>query len=318
MNNSLKANEGINEINKKKDRIAKYYLLLIFSVAAYSSVPIAGKLALNSFGPLTFAWLRGFSGFLVVLPFAYKRGFRLKQLFRKRSMFYGMIAFLFNTALFHVGMQWCSANISSMLQAFMPVMMLIGGVLFLNEKMTKSKEIGAILAVSGILITCIGGSLIDASTKWYGILMVSVAVLTWTIYTVFMKKYDADTDPLMISGYVLGCGSMLTFPFAVGESIIYGLPHIDFSVVFLVLFAGVVCLGLANMAWTLAVSRIDASISGLCYNLSPIFGVFIAVAFGETVAAMQWIGCVVVVVGVIVGVKDEEIFKRKKNQSASE
>lgn len=296
---------------KKEHGLLPYYGALILCIFIWSTVPIATKSGIDSFGPVTFAWIRGATGFLLVLPFALKRGMKIRNMFTPRAMFYGLMAFVLNTMLMTVGMQWCSANVSSILQATMPVFMLMGGVLFLSEKLTLWKSIGAFTATAGIVITCLGGSLIDENTTVWGILIVATAPLTWTVYSIFMKKKDSGADPIIITAYVLGCGSLLSVPLLIGElAFVTGFPDAGAGAWLVGAYAGFICLGVGNLMWTIGVSRIDASITGLFYNTCPIIGVILSVFYGETVSLLQTGGCAVVIIGVLLGMKDE--FKIRK------
>lgn len=293
-------------LGAKNKGILPYYGALILCIIVWATVPIATKAGINSFGPITFAWLRGFTGFLLVLPFALKRGLKFKNMITKRAMFYGMMAFVLNTMLMTYGMQWCSANVSSILQATMPVSMLIGGVLFLSEKLTLWKGLGAVTATLGIVITCLGGTLIDENTTLLGILIVATAPLTWTVYSVFMKRKDPDADPIIITAYVMGTGSLLSIPLMAGEiAFVTGFPDATAMAWLGAAYAGFICLGVGNLMWTIAVSKIDASITGLFYNTCPIIGVVLAFFYGEVISGLQVIGCVVVIAGILVGMKDE-------------
>ncbi|MDO4482002.1 MAG: DMT family transporter [Bacillota bacterium] len=295
----------------KSRSLLPYYGALILCIFIWATVPIATKAGIDSFGPITFAWIRGFTGFLLVLPFAVKRGMKIRNMFTPRAMFYGLMAFVLNTMLMTVGMQWCSANVSSILQATMPVFMLIGGVLFLSEKLTLWKGLGAVTATAGIVITCLGGSIIDENTTLSGILIVATAPLTWTVYSIYMKKKDSGTDPVIITAYLLGCGSLLSLPLLFGElAFVTGFPDASAGAWMVSVYAGFVCLGIGNLMWNIGVSNIDASITGLFYNTCPIIGVILSIFYGETVSLLQAGGCAVVIIGVLLGMKDE--LKPKK------
>ena len=293
-------------ITTKNRGILPYYGALILCIIVWATVPIVTKSGIDSFGPITFAWIRGITGFRLVLPFALKLGCKFKNLFSRNAIFYGMMAFVLNTMLMTFGMQWCSANVSSILQATMPVSMLLGGVLFLSEKLTPWKGLGAITATAGIVITCLGGTLIDENTTIFGILIVATAPLTWTVYSIFMKKNDPDVHPIIITAYVLGTGSILSIPLMAGEIVfVTGFPDASATAWLVAAYAGFICLGVGNLMWTIGVSKIDASITGLFYNTCPIIGVILAFFYGEVISGLQIAGCAVVIVGILLGMKDE-------------
>jgi len=292
----------------------KYYVILFISIVIWAVLPVISKSAMGYYGPVTYAWLRALTGFLFILPLAIKNGFTFKKAFTKKSFFYGLIAFTLNTMIYHIGNNMCSANVTAISQATMPVFFLIGGMIFFKEKATPGKIAGAILATAGIMITCIGGTLIDKNTTLLGIFFVSLAPLTWTVYSIFVKKYDSETNPLEIVGYILFNGCIISFPIMMCEWAFFtGLPGISSAALLTVVFGGPLALGIANIAWTYGSTHLNSSISGLLYNFCPILGVIIAAFAGETVSALQITGCAVVVFGIIIGIKDEEVFHRKKS-----
>lgn len=312
----LKNNREVNSLDNSRGNQVKAYGNLFIAIIIWALLPLVSKTAMNTLGPITYAFVRGVTGLAVILPFAVKAGFNLKKAFTKRAFFYGMIAFLFNTVVFQIGNSMCSANVTSITQATMPIFFLIGGVLFMSEKLTFWKGLGAVLATAGIFVTCLGGTLIDENTSVLGILIATMAPFTWTIYSIFLKKKDPDTDSTEIVAYVLFNGCLLTLPFVIGEcALVTGLPTVDMTTILTIAFGGPLALGLANFSWSYGVAHIDASISGLLYNTGPILGVIAAVIAGEIISGLQVVGCIVVLIGIIAGVKDEEFFRRKKTNN---
>lgn len=286
--------------------MARYFAYLMVPIFIWATMPVVGKAALNFAGPVTVSFFRGLTALLVVYPVAKKNGFRMNMLFTKNALFYGVATFLCNTVVVQISLNWCSANVNSILQAFMPICMLVGGVCFLGEKMTFFKGIGAVLATAGIVITCIGGTLIDENTTLFGILLASSAAITWTAYSIHIKKYDQNTHPSLIAMMTFGVGMLLTAPLAIGEMALFtGTPEFTWAMIPVFIYMGSFVLGIANMAWSAAVAKIDAAISGLVFNLSPVLGMAFAALTGERLSAIQFFGCAVVILGILVGFRDE-------------
>lgn len=283
-------------------------------------MPVMGKATLSMTGPVTISFFRGLTALIVVYPIARRQGFRMKMLFTKNALFYGLIAFLLNTVVMQVALGWCSANVASILQAAMPICMLVGGVLCLNEKMTLFKGLGAVLATAGIVTTCVGGTLIDENTTIVGILLAATTSITWTIYSVHIKKYDETTPSSVIAMMTFGVGILLTAPFALGEVVfITGMPEFSWEMVFMFFYLGSIVLGAGNISWSAGVAKIDAAISGLLFNLSPVLGMAFAMAAGEQLSLLQFFGCAVVILGISIGFRDEWLVMRKsKNKNAEE
>lgn len=296
---------------KKHTSHLRYYLYLMIAIVAWASLPVVGKATLSMAGPVTISIFRGIFAFLFILPFALKAGFRPGMLLTKKALFYGSVAFLCNTVVMQAGLSWCSANVASILQATMPVCMLIGGVLCLGEVMTAWKAVGAVLATAGIVITCIGGTLIDENTTIVGILMAASTSVTWTIYSVHIKKYDENLPAAIIAAMTFGVGVVLTAPFCIGEILLVtGIPAFTPEMVLSLLYLGVVILGVANMAWSAGVARVDAAVSGLLFNLSPVLGMLLALLAGEVMSGLQFFGCAVVIVGIFLGFRDQRREER--------
>lgn len=306
---------------KEEKTMLRYYVYLMIPILIWASQPVIGKAALDFAGPVTVCFFRGLTALVVVLPLAMKNGFRFQMFFTKNALFYGTVPFLLNCVVVQISLNWCSANVASILQAFMPVCMLVGGVLFLQEKMTFFKGIGAVLATTGIAVTCIGGTLIDENTTFFGILLAGSASVSWTVYSVYIKKHDPDTHPTHIAAMTFGVGIVLVAPLSIGEiALVTGIPEFSWEMIPIFIYLGTFVLGIANTAWSAAVAKLDAALTGLLFNLSPVLGMIFAVMVGEVLSGVQILGAAVVIFGILVGFRDEwmVIRQRKKTRKESE
>ncbi|MDD3169915.1 MAG: DMT family transporter, partial [Eubacteriales bacterium] len=134
----------------------KYYIALFSAVFIWSSAFLVTKVALTGLGPFTLSAVRILIAFAVLLPFALKRGFRLKDLLSKNAFLYGIFGYGGNLVLLSLGMVTCTANISAIIHGLFPVFMILFGYAMLSERITRNKILGIIFSVAGVIIASIG------------------------------------------------------------------------------------------------------------------------------------------------------------------
>ena len=283
----------------------KYYIALFGAVFFWSSAFIASKAALTGIGPLSLSFLRILICFLLLLPFAFRKGFILRDLFKKNSFIYGIVGYGGNLVVLTLGLTACSAGISAIAHGLFPLFMVIFGYLFLNEKITKYKAIGIAFAVTGVMTASAGDLVQSAGSTALGIILVVISVLSWACYSVFAKKTAADMDALVLTELGFGTAVICFFPFALAEIVVTGFPSPDKFTLLCILYLSLMSGIFATILWNTGIKKVPAAISGIFFNLMPVIGLGFAIAAGEQTSSIQIIGCALVLVGVITGTRDK-------------
>ncbi|MBP6491718.1 MAG: DMT family transporter [Clostridia bacterium] len=278
----------------------KYYIALFSAVFIWSSAFIVTKIALTGLGPFTLSAIRVLIAFLVLLPFAWRRGFRFKSLFTKNSFLYGIFGYGGNLGLLTFGLLACTANISAIIHGLFPFFMVLFGYGLLQEAITGKKIIGIVFSVAGVVIASIGDLSQNSETTLGGIFLVALSVFTWAFYSVYSKKTAAGMDTFVLSEICFGTGFLCILPFAAFETIKNGFVMPDSASLFSLFYLGIMSGAIGILLWNFGLKKIDSTVAGIYFNLMPVIGLFLAIFAHERIAFLQVFGCALILAGVFV------------------
>jgi len=289
----------------------KFYIALIFAVVIWASSIVVTKLTIQGIGPITLCFSRALVAFLFLYPFAYKHGFQFKMLLSKRAMIYGIFGYGGNLLLLTLGLIYCSANISAIIHGLFPVFMIILGYYMVSEKITKIKIFGILFSVIGVMIATIGGFSNNSGTL-IGIILVVLSVLTWSFYSVYVKKTASAMNSFVLTETCLGASLIFIFPLFIGEVVFKGISLPSSETLLSILYLGAMSGGAAIILWNYGVRKVNSAVSGIYFNLMPVFGLIFAAFIGEKINYIQIFGCGLVFLGVLIGTSSETSNRQNK------
>ncbi|MHA1168832.1 MAG: DMT family transporter [Candidatus Hodarchaeales archaeon] len=226
--------------------------------------------------------LYGFSrylfGFLIMITvLVYQRkGFRTISTeikpYRKILLISAVLSAIFIVTA-HASSEFINSGTTSIIINMCPVIVLIYGVLFLQERLTRKKVIGFILGITGGLFF-LWNSIIETSTfNTVGILLSLIAMITWAAYTVCLHYLEGG-DSYIIMTVKHFSSTLMIIPFL----FIYALNEplvliIDIWTVVGLLFAGIVASGLAYILYFKAIEILGAPRTSSVLFLIPVVSV---------------------------------------------
>ena len=247
--------------------------------------------------------------FTALLPLAWKKGFRLHNLFTKRSFLYGIYGYGGNLVLLTLGLKTCTANISAIIHGLFPVFMIILGYTMLNEAVTKNKVLGIMFSVVGVIIVSIGDLSQNSGTTIIGILLVTISVLTWAYYSVYAKKTAEGMDTFVLSEICFGTGFLCVLPFTILEQFFVTFSMPEPKALVSLLYLGIMSGMVGILLWNYGLKKVDSTVSGIYFNLMPVIGLFFAILTHERIAFLQVFGCILILIGVAVCAKQDKYKK---------
>lgn len=292
---------------------AKYYIAIFAAVFIWSSAFIAAKVALSGLGPFTLSLSRIAIAFIVLLPIAWKRGFRFGNLFTKNAFLYGIFGYGGNLILLTIGLMTCTANISAIIHGLFPVFMIFFGHTMLNESITRNKILGIIFSVAGVVIASVGDLTQNSTTTLSGIVLVVVSVLVWAYYSVFSKKTAEGTDTFVLSTICFGTGFLCLLPFTLLELFLTDFSMPGSEALFSLFYLGIMSGALGIVLWNFGLKKIDSTVAGVYFNLMPVIGLVLAFFFRERISFLQVAGCVLILAGVFICTRSEKDSQPKRN-----
>lgn len=186
---------------------------------------------------------------------------------------------------------------------------LMGAIFYRDERITWLSCVGMIIAFVGSVMLALKNGLVwgDSIT---GDLLALLAAFVWAFYSMALKKLNRTYTTLFITRKLFFYGILSALPLLAMEE-----SRVDWQVVVRqpevwgnLLYLGLICSMAAYFIWGITVKRIGAVRASNYFYLSPIISMIAAaIWFGERTNAIAYIGCVLILSGVIMAEK----FKRK-------
>lgn len=203
-----------------------------------------------------------------------------------------------------LGIGYTTVSESGAFLACIPVVSVIASTVILKKKPAKQQAAGILITLIGVLVTVfVAGT--SASFSAVGYVMLSVAVISYALYSVFVEKASEYTGAEITFG-MLAAGTIVFGILAMVEAIINGnltglitLPLYDIGFLIAILYQGIGCSVLAFFLFNIAISKIGvnrtASFIGVATVVSIIAGIVI---LHESFSVIQIIGTLIIIVGV--------------------
>lgn len=157
------------------------------------------------------------------------------------------------------------------------VAIFIACLLFRQEKLDAKKIIGSILGFSGVvLINISGNSTGGEGMFWLGDLLIFLSTFCYGFSSVLLKRYSADEDPIVLSGYqfIIGGIIMALIGLAAGGT----LPVVSAEGILLLAYLAFVS-AVAYSLWGILVKYNPISKVAVFGFMNPVFGVILSAVF---------------------------------------
>ena len=293
----------------KKANITDYFLLTILSLI-WASAFFNIKIATESFGPITIAFLRVFFGSIPVLILCFYKKITIEAFSKDWYWFMliGLINLVIPFFLIAYGVKSVQSNLAAILMSTTPLSSTILGHFYTkNEKFNFVKTIGILIGFAGIIYLFSDNILINENNFLSAILILlgSTCYVIGGVLTLKISKKRNEN----VTGSILIWATLillpLTFIIELPSQII---PSFNSSVS--VIYLGIVPTGIA---WLLRFRILKKN--GLIFQsqvsyLIPIFGIFLGYVFlKELITYKVLISLIAVVVGIyFVRKADSKLF----------
>jgi drug/metabolite transporter (DMT)-like permease len=237
--------------------VAALFAINVFWGASF----VANTIALKSIGPIEIASLRFFiaAPLLFVITYIWKG----REIFRFDKKDAGILVIMAITGVtlqyvLQVSAQdYTTATNASLLINTSVFFIMFLGAIFLDEKLTWWKVIGAIVGFAGVAVL-LGNFTFNLSGHVVGDLMIIVCAFLWAVYSIYGKKIAAKYHPLTVLNYVFIIGTIGLIPFYLftARSPLTSIPASAWaSILFLSLFCSII----AYIIYNIALEKMEAS-----------------------------------------------------------
>lgn len=277
---------------------------LVATMTVWGSSFVVTRLVLGEAGPFAVTVLRFGIGLSVLLPFAYRRGFRFRLALEPAFLLFGLTGVALVYGLQTLALVFTSAANTALISAGVPVVAAVLAKVFLKEQIPPACLLGIGLSVLGVgLVTGTTPSGADSGTVLLGNALMVGAVVAYGAYAVQGRVLrSGERYPAVVATTAsFAAGLLFLLPLAAGEVILLGAPELRVRGWLVLAYLGVVASALPIFLWNYALRHVSASAAALYINLVPVVGLGSALLFGERVGAAQLVGGTLAVAGVLVG-----------------
>jgi drug/metabolite transporter (DMT)-like permease len=281
------------------------YVALFLIASLWGTFPATAKLALTDIPPTLMTAIRCAiaAAFLAVLLLrSAAETTRALTAEAVRAFFVlGVSGLVVSTQISYWGIYTTSAANAAILQAAAPVMVALGARLYLGERLRRLQRVGVTVSTLGVLLVVTQGRLADLSPEALrlGDFLTLLALVGWTVYTVFGKRVLAGHSPVLTTTAAYVCGTLVLVPLAIVTAPLTPPPRLGSALAWAVLLYHALPGAVAHFWWYAAVERVGPSRAAIFMNVTPVVGIGMAgVLIGEEIGRWQIGGAVMVLAGV--------------------
>ena len=278
--------------------------MLLLTAFIWGIAFVAQSDGMNYVGPFTFNCVRMVIGGLVLIPCIFilerMKGSRTEKKVErtnKKYMFIGGIlcgiALGAAAALQQIGIQYTTVGKAGFITAMYIIIVPVLGIFF-RRKAGVRVWISVIIAVAGLYLLCMSGSL----KLGRGDLLVLLCALVFSVHILLIDYFSPKTD-----GVKLSCIQFLTAGLiSAVPMLLFEKPAVsDITAAWLpILYAGVLSCGVAYTLQVIAQKDADPTVASLVLSLESVFSVLAGwVILGQVLSGREILGCVLMFAAII-------------------
>jgi drug/metabolite transporter (DMT)-like permease len=289
----------------------KAYIMLVFATLFWAGNFMIGKFAfLTNIPPMSLVFYRWLLVWIILLPFTFKEILKFKSVILSNLPLLLFLAFtsvgLFNSITYLALIHTQVIN-ASLFNTAIPAIIIFLCFIFKIEKTNKFQILGLILSIFGIIsiITKLDLNILYSLNFNKGDLIMIGGVITWGLYSAFLKKKNFTLPLLTLVHVLCTFGLIFIFPqflyeFSQGQVVKFDV-NLVYTLIFLALFPSIG----SYYCWAGAVSVIGANRAGIFLSLIPFFSTLMAIIFfKEQFQFFHLIGAILIILGLFLSNKE--------------
>ena len=224
---------------------------------------------------------------------------------RNQLVYLGLLGFLGVTLhqwLQSFGLITAQASTTAWIIAIVPVFIALLGWIFLKERLLGLQKFGIIIAVLGVLLVVSGGDFFAIFNGSFGVIgdyFILISALNWAIFSVLSRRTLLENPAAVMMFYVMTWGWLFATVFLFRSQEISLILGLSFRGWLAVGFLGIVCSGMAYIAWYDALKIRTASQVGVFLYIEPLVTLGLAaVLLEEAITIASIAGGISILLGV--------------------
>lgn len=307
-------------------RQLRAFALLALVMVLWAGNSIVGRAVRHDVEPLTLAFVRWAGASAILLPFAWRSLRRDWPAIRrawKAVLLLGLLGIGAFNSLLYSGLHYTTATNGLLLQAAIPAAVVMFDRLFFGVRSPLLQNLGVACSILGVAAIVFEGDPAQALRLHFGFgdLLILMAVVVWSLYTVFLRLRPAISATAFLAVTFL-IGALTTAPFFAAD--IIGGERIAFTPDVIGAFAYVAVLPsiVSYYIFNWATATVGPARAGLAITLMPIFGAFLSAALlGEKLHGYHFAGMALILLGIalsLVGKREQGAAGARKGAPLEE
>jgi drug/metabolite transporter (DMT)-like permease len=279
------------------------YLLLILTTMMWGGNAIAGRLAVGEVSPMMLTCLRWVIVVAIMVPLVGRQVAAEWSKIRARWVFLvlmGTLGFTAFNALFYAAAHHTSAVNLTIFQGAIPILVLLGAVLFFGARVMPLQVVGMVVTILGVVLVSVKADLEVLKTLALNVgdMWMLIACLFYAGYTLGLRHRPAM--PGLVFFTALAVVAFLSSLPLIGLEIAQGTAQWPTPKGWLILlYVSLLPSLISQVFFIRGVELIGPSRAGLFVNLVPVFGALLAVLLlGEPFAFYHSLGLALVLGGI--------------------
>ena len=288
----------------------KAYIMLILATLFWAGNFTIGKFAYTeNVPPYSLAFFRWVLVWIILIPFTYKEISKIKtEVKNNLSLFFilGFTSVGIFSAFTYNALNYTQVINASLFNTAIPVSIILVCFLLKIEKTNIFQISGLIVSVLGILaiITRLDLNILLTLNFNKGDIYMVIAIISWGIYSAFLKKKTFDISLLSLVHVVCTFGLIILLPAFLFELAQGKTTEINNNLIFILLYIAIFPSIGSYYCWAGAVSIIGANRAGIFLSLIPLFStIFAMIFFNEKFLFFHFIGSVLIILGLFLSNK---------------
>jgi drug/metabolite transporter (DMT)-like permease len=281
--------------------------LLFIAPALWSVNYIVGRTAPGVVAPHMLALLRWAIAGLLLALFAWPELQTKRAVLARHAWHYlvlGALGMWICGAWVYIGARSTSATNIALIYALSPVFVAFASRLWLHERLGTLQWLGIAMAFAGLVHVVIKGQWQALAQVQFvaGDLWILACTLSWTLYSILLKRWPTDLSPIARLVLVIAGGVLVLLPMALIEAW-SGLPmtqtHWGWKASGLILAAAIFPGAAGYLAFSTLQKELGAARASLTLYLGPLYAAVVAwLVLGEPILAYHAVGAAVILPGI--------------------
>ena len=277
-------------------------MVMVVQSLLASGTHIVAKVIVQDVDPITLTFLRAaISGGIFFLIYVANRNlpaFEIRDW--KWLMVLGLLAVPLNQFLFLFAIKLTTPQNASLMYGTTPIFVFLLSTSLFGEKRTLRKGLGVVMAFVGLLIVIFEEGLDFRSEHTQGNLVLILAVLAWSLYTVWGKPLIIKYGAYPVTAMSLMLGALMFFPIGLWQSLEFPFATLTAEHWVELFYLGIGTSIFGYFLWYYALGRIDATKVAIFANAQPVLTALMAVIFlAQPITLNFVVGGVITLAGVI-------------------